>query len=106
MAFIRKKTIEMDGVSVTIAPLLSGQADEFLTKQKEILNGSGEAKESALRDLWLDFIAIGLSQGMGPESKFTAKSVQEDFDKVFLERVRLEIMEMSGIGVVGEAKTP
>jgi hypothetical protein len=111
MPFIRKKTIEMDGVSVTIAPLLSIEVDEFLAEQQKTLSSNGDGEEvkkfESLRKSWLDVIARGLNRGAGNNAaEFTVESIQKDFDKVFLERIRTEIMDMSGIGVAGEVKPP
>ena len=112
MPFIRKRTIEMDGVSVIIAPMLSIEVDEFLAKQQEVLSKNGDNGEEvkkfeSLRQSWLDLIVRGLNRGAGNKSsEFTIENIQKDFDKVFLERIRNEIMDMSGIGVAGEVKPP
>ena len=108
MAFIRKKTVEMDGVSVPVSPLLSREVDEFLSNQLEVLkNTEKPAAErfEAMKTLWLGFIVAGLNQA-GAEPKFTIERLHAEFDKVFLEKLRAEIMQMSGIGVVGEVKAP
>ena len=119
MAF-RKKTIEMDGVSVVISPFSCAQADEFFTVQKEFF---ADEKNKALKGheytmairkaLVTPFLLYGLNNALkdgGPDvvSPYTDERLQKEFDMVFLTRIEREIFEMSGIllTVPGEVKAP
>lgn len=112
MAFVRKKSIEMDGVTVVIAPLFSKQVDEMLSEQVRILDQTEiptEEKVRALSRSWMQMIADGLNNanGVDPDHRYTSENIHEQFDKVMLKRLKDEIAEMSGMGISeGEAKAP
>ena len=108
MAFIRKKIVSMDGISIAISPLLCKEADAFLTKQQEIVASEDpiDEKVKKLGETWLQFIADGLNTAAatGPtpakkENEFTVDKLQGEFDKVFLDLLKTEIADMSGIGI-------
>ena len=116
MSFTRKKQIEMDGVSITIAPLVSKDIDVLLEKQLAIFSDKEsplDQKAKSLGETWFQMIADGLNNanGVDPEHKFTAENVQTQFDKRLLKKLKDEIADMSGIEIrdkeisnTGEAK--
>ena len=113
MPFLRKKQITLDGITVTIGSILSCEAEEMFTAQREIFDQPETTPESKLiriRKSWDDFIAKSLTRGEAkpaPEGGWSAENIHKEFDKGFLALLLDEIREMNGVGVVkGEVKAP
>jgi hypothetical protein len=110
MSFTRKQTVTMDGVELVVSPLTCVQADEFLSTQTEIFSSQNGDEKSAvekskkLESLWYKFICDGMNNA-NPDSKMTTERLRSEFDKVFLDALKTKIMEMSGLGMKGEAPT-
>ncbi|SRR6266481_1547490 len=102
--YTRKKTVEMDGVSISIAPLTCGQADSFLDEQQLIvadLSGTKDDQEikkqaKRLEKLWYQFICDGLNNA-NPDAKFSVERLKAEFDKPFIQLLLETIKEMSGL---------
>lgn len=108
MSFTRKKTVEMDGMSVSVAPLTCAQTDEFLATQEEIVSQSDldvKAKSEKLEKLWFKFVVDGMNNA-DPDLKMTIERLRSEMDKVLASKLKEEIMAMSGIAIRGEVQTP
>jgi hypothetical protein len=113
MAFVRRRTVEVDGASIEVAPLTCEQMEQFLDTQKKIIESdeSNTEKVSKLDSLWFKFVACGLNNALNGASteatQFSEERLRKEFDKpsVML-HLKPVIMDMTGIFEKGQISAP
>jgi len=113
MAFIRKKSVTLDGVTVILGSVLSCEAESLISKQREIIDQADVQpidKLKALGETWEHFLVDSLNRGGSktPEgATWDTKNIHEQFDKGCLAWLKDQAMDMNGIGLrKGEATAP
>jgi hypothetical protein len=104
MSFTRKATVEMDGVSVAVAPLTCAQADEFLSVQAECLKADPPDMARLEKEYYL-FVCNGYNNANG-DQQMTPERLRAEMDKVLINALLVKIKAMSGLADKGETKAP
>lgn len=88
--------VTLDEVTIKIAPLTAFQTEQFLRKQRSILDIGNAAEQSQqFAELSFSFVADGLTNA--GEEVWTGDRVKAELDKVFITALQNKIMEESGL---------
>jgi len=118
VAFIRKRSVTLDEVTVKIAPLFSKQVEDFLAQQDKILDSVDlpvEQKAKSMERLWLQLVATSIDNA-ARDGNFEPRALLEEFDPekllslydktLCLDFLKSEIMKMSGMAERGRITGP
>ena len=103
---MQKKELTLHGQTYTFSPLSLLQVKTFLESQRAALgfNKKGdkvdEANREELEKGWRDFLCMGLNNaGKGVEEfvPWTPDRILDEFDMIFFDRLRDELLEFSGL---------
>jgi hypothetical protein len=109
---MQKKELTLNGQTYTFSPLSLSQVKTFLVAQQAALgfNKKGdkvdEANREELEKGWRDFLCMGLNNaGKGVEGfvPWTPDRILDEFDMIFFDRLRDELLDFSGLKNEGNA---
>lgn len=96
MSFVRKRTVEMDGVEVIVAPLTCAQGEQFLSDQAECVKDPDNPDRTRLLRNAYQLVADGLNNA-NPDAKLSVERVKAEMDSMLINKLAETIMEMSGL---------